>query len=175
MGMEIKVKCPLCGAMIPSNALRCSHCAGDLDKEDLKEKMKKQARTMKTVVAVITVLFFVFIVWIVGYSYNDNPSGGTATRENRTSESMAFIQSQDYVKKILKSPSTADFPLTDYSHRNNGNVYTITSYVDSQNGFGAMIRSDYTATLRYLGGDDANSSSWELQKLIFDGEIIYEK
>lgn len=51
--------------------------------------------------------------------------------------------------------------------------HQINSYVDSQNSFGAMIRNDYTAVLKYLGGDDADSKSWELEKLIIAGEQVY--
>lgn len=72
------------------------------------------------------------------------------------------------VQKCLKSPASAEFPggfLTpyeDWSFSRDGSTYTVSSYVDSQNSFGAMIRSYFTAkfecgestTLTYLSIDD---------------------
>ena len=83
--------------------------------------------------------------------------------------------SQSYVENILKSPSTADFPTLDYKISNLGNYkYKIVSYVDSQNGFGATIRSNFSVTLSYKGsGDWADSNNWTLHRLVFDGETIY--
>lgn len=60
--------------------------------------------------------------------------------------------SEETIKKILKSPSTAKFaggfltPYEDWSFSKNGTTYTVSSYVVSQNGFGAMIRSRFTIT-----------------------------
>lgn len=52
----------------------------------------------------------------------------------------------DYVQTRLKSPSTADFPLLDmrYAMLECG-VWSVRSYVDSQNTFGATIRTNFTA------------------------------
>jgi len=77
--------------------------------------------------------------------------------------SMAYIIHQDIVKNLLKSPSTADFPWNDYRcSRSTDKLYRITSYVDSQNGFGAMIRTDYQISLEYQGGEPADPRSWKM-------------
>lgn len=68
---------------------------------------------------------------------------------------LAYNWSTDFVKKSLKSPSSASF--AGLSEKPNhvkyiGNdTYLITSYVDSQNGFGAMIRSNYTCKIQFKG------------------------
>mgnify|MGYP000358961486 CR=1 FL=1 len=76
-----------------------------------------------------------------------------ARLEERCSNHVsALAMSERFVKKQLKSPSTAEFP----------NLYTdgvtvayigdcthiVSSYVDSQNGFGAVTRSTYSAELK---------------------------
>lgn len=48
------------------------------------------------------------------------------------------------VKEMLKSPKSADFPFDDVAKvKPLGNGYRLASYVDSQNGFGANIRTNY--------------------------------
>lgn len=57
---------------------------------------------------------------------------------------------EHFVSQDLKSPSTARFPLYDDDQVSNiGNVYTVTSYVDSENSFGAKLRTDYQCTVQW--------------------------
>jgi len=64
----------------------------------------------------------------------------------------------DRVRSILKSPSTAKFPSAVWdasSYRISGSAgeYTVMGYVDAQNSFGAMLRSNFICTLRMAGKD----------------------
>lgn len=54
---------------------------------------------------------------------------------------------QDFVKKRLKAPATAKFSDVNHSGGVDGE-YTVTGAVDSQNSFGALIRSDFTCTVK---------------------------
>ncbi|MCF4151791.1 hypothetical protein L2W58_08240 [Dethiosulfovibrio sp. F2B] len=75
----------------------------------------------------------------------------------------AFIWSKTFVKDYLKAPSTADFPFFDReSTQLNDSTWVIKSYVDSQNSFGAIIRTRYIATMHYKGNDH-----WELLDIHF--------
>lgn len=67
----------------------------------------------------------------------------------------AYFVAQSFVEKRLVSPSTAKFPtISQISVRNDDwNRWIVTGYVDSQNGFGAMIRTKYQAVLRYVGDE----------------------
>jgi len=54
------------------------------------------------------------------------------------------FQSQEALKKVLKSPSTAKFPnILEWSIEKVNGEIIVNSYVDSENGFGAMIRSEF--------------------------------
>jgi len=81
-------------------------------------------------------------------------------REVEARKKMAYFMSQEFVKKRLKAPSTAEFPslvLEESDIRitvQDPNTFTISAYVDAQNAFGAKIRTHYTATLKYLGSDE---------------------
>jgi len=58
------------------------------------------------------------------------------------------INSQKMVKDFLKSPSTADFPnISEWKFHKDREKIITQSYVDSQNSFGAMIRSEFQITL----------------------------
>lgn len=67
------------------------------------------------------------------------------------------------VKESLVSPRTAKFPWSGPSEHvtRNGQVYTIKSYVDSQNAFGAMIRTHFTAKVKQTEKDKWTLISFE--------------
>jgi membrane protein involved in colicin uptake len=69
--------------------------------------------------------------------------------QRETVQTMAH----DYVLGSLKAPKTATF--ADHSDvRNLGKgTYEVSSYVDSQNSFGAMIRTHYAITLKTDDGE----------------------
>lgn len=80
---------------------------------------------------------------------------------------MAYIMMADFVKARLRSPSTADFPGVfdgrgDHVKRVEGQTYMIVSWVDSQNAFGATIRTEFIGKItQYERG------KWKLEELEF--------
>lgn len=64
------------------------------------------------------------------------------------------VQANEYIKNTLKSPSTAKFSDPNALHEENvilgneQNSYVVIGYVDAQNSFGAMIRSNFSVTIR---------------------------
>lgn len=81
-------------------------------------------------------------------------------------KSDAYTMSQEFVKNILKSPSSARFQ--SYSSQHVVVVYTdgwyiVKAVVDSQNGFGAMLRATYYCKLRPISGD-----RWEADGTFLD-------
>jgi len=83
----------------------------------------------------------------------------------------AYYAAKQFVTKSLKAPSTAKFP-NPYSGSDCGafgsnDVYAAWGYVDSQNSFGAMIRSEWKAAVKDKG------ESWQLLYLrVGDGESV---
>ena len=76
---------------------------------------------------------------------------------------MAKIQSQDFVRDNLRSPSSADFPFFGRDAVAMGNnAYVVRSYVDAENAFGAALRNDYVCQLRFTGGEPADPRNWDL-------------
>ena len=62
----------------------------------------------------------------------------------------------EWVKEKLKSPATAEF--SGDSVTGTGGDYAIAGNVDSQNGFGAVVRTAWTCTVR-LDGDTWRGSA----------------
>lgn len=65
-------------------------------------------------------------------------------------------QCERFVEDRLKSPSTAEF---DLSTTGGPDLFTSSGTVDSQNGFGAMVRSHISCTIRLDG------ETWRLEKV----------
>lgn len=68
-----------------------------------------------------------------------------------TKEEMTDLQirSQNALKSILKAPSTAKFPnILDWKFGKENGVTIVQSYVDAQNAFGAMIRSEFQLKIK---------------------------
>lgn len=70
----------------------------------------------------------------------------------------AFVMSQSFVKEALKAPATAEFPMISdrgVSVAVKGNCkFTVVAFVDSQNSFGAMLRTKYSIDMEYLPDTD---------------------
>lgn len=80
------------------------------------------------------------------------------------------LNAENYIEQVLKAPSTAEFPgqvfeADKWQVSRYKDVVTVVSYVDSQNSFGAMIRSEFAVQMAYPTG--------EVLYILFDGEEIY--
>lgn len=68
----------------------------------------------------------------------------------------AYTMGQSFVRERLKSPDSAKFPSGLDKHKTtelSTNKWEISSYVDSQNSFGAMIRTRYKIVIEKIGPD----------------------
>lgn len=95
--------------------------------------------------AVLPVVIFA-VVTIVGLVTPDEPY-------DSNNEYEAIAQCEDRVEDLLKAPATAEF---DSSAVGSG-TWTVTGTVDAENGFGAMIRSDFQCTV-VIEGDQATTT-----------------
>ncbi|MFA6023934.1 MAG: hypothetical protein WC777_01830 [Candidatus Gracilibacteria bacterium] len=152
---ETKKTCKACLQEIPKKATKCSHCG--------------QKQSISNCCAVPLVIFLViFFLGMLGQALDEmgvNQPSSTPEFRTEASDFEAYLMAKHFVEATLKSPTTAEFPSTmfddPYTVSKEADVYTIYSYVDSQNGFGAMIRTYYTIQLRFLGGDPSDFGAWE--------------
>jgi hypothetical protein len=68
----------------------------------------------------------------------------------------AWTMATRFVERRLKAPGTADFPwCSDQYITDLGNgAYRVVAFVDSENGFGAKIRTRFVCTVKHVGGDN---------------------
>ena len=119
------------------------------------ERRKKINKVTYSIIGVI------LLVWIIVAS---STCGGSKdkTPESQVTSSRAWQIAKDMVKDKLKSPSTADFPWTEdrYTMLKDSAIMII-GHVDSQNSFGAMIRTNFSITLQYRGGEWSDIRNWQ--------------
>jgi hypothetical protein len=87
---------------------------------------------------------------------------------DRTVAIEAFSMAKRYVKDRLKAPSTAKFPWYSdgFVEKGLSDRWVVTSYVDAQNSFGAMLRVPFMVEMIYEG-----NHSWSLKEIIlFESE-----
>lgn len=73
----------------------------------------------------------------------------------------AEMAAERYVKQLLKSPSTAEFPSTTAVELSDKNFH-VDGSVDSQNGFGAMIRNSFECDVVETGGGNLKIENFEM-------------
>lgn len=87
---------------------------------------------------------------------------------NKCSQIMAHIMANEFVQKRLVSPSTAKFPkFSDPAVRiqeDPGCVFSVFGYVDSQNRFGAMIRTEFVAVV--FREDKPGGNIWKARQIV---------
>lgn len=115
-----------------------------------------------TAIGCVSILAVLVVIGIAVAAATDDsdskPSGETA----------AAVMCEDFVKQRLKSPATANFPgVTDADYATTKVLsdtkpwkYQVTGVVDSQNGFGATVRSNYVCTVSTKDND-----TWTLNDL----------
>ncbi|MBY0399569.1 hypothetical protein K2X89_04695 [Myxococcota bacterium] len=134
----------------------------------LLESNLKTARGLFIGILAMAAICFVTCVGILMDIDSSEPPAAKEKRARCSTSIDAFTSSQKLVRRILRSPSTAEFP----SHRAEGveveeiecGRYRVHAYVDASNVFGAMIRSPYTALLVF----DPKDNSWSGKLESFD-------
>ena len=84
------------------------------------------------------------------------------------SESLVYAHSQIIVEDYLKAPATAEYPGSDGCTVNkiDDHTYTVAAYVDSENSFGATIRSKFVVDISY----NKDWSKYKATSVIIDAE-----
>src|SRR5680860_229924 len=119
--------------------------------------MKSSTNTFLWIIGAFILLILAFNVYS-NYLEKSNPNYKPLTeaqKKEKRQKDDAALNAQLLVKRKLKSPTTAKFPATSTAkvEKSANGTWIITSYVDSQNGFGAMIRNDWVAEIKYLPND----------------------
>lgn len=128
---------------------------------------KKDFKPFFIVFGAVVVVTFLFVMCNIPITKNN--SLATPTTKNEQSQQIeALVGSQMVVENNLKSPSSAKLPLIMDSNvsvnKLSENKYFVSSYVDSENSFGAMIRTYYTCTVTLLSNNKYNVEDLQFVK-----------
>lgn len=95
----------------------------------------------------------------------------TAEEAEHKANSLVRTYAQEIIKKMLKTPKSAEFPILDEWTFEDGEVsfYKIAhAYVDYENTFGTEVRSYFDMTVRIT------DEGYQAVRIVFDGEMVYE-
>lgn len=143
------INCPECSHEVSDSAMSCPNCGFELKKQHQSKKPKKKSGGCLPWVVVTLVILALITLYSI---FRDDTSEESPIQH---SEVLAYNYAEDFVEKKLKSPSTAEFPGVVEKDKHivsmgNGE-YKITSWVDSQNSFGATIRTEFSCTIIFEG------------------------
>ncbi len=168
--IEATKKCPACRKDVDVKATKCPYCQSDTRTWFKKHQVG------------LIILGFLFVPILPAF-ISQGTSGSTSVQTNpepinEVKYQSARILAKSIVAKIpLTSPSTAkyNYPTTKVDPTD-PNLFEVSSYIDSQNGFGAMVRTYWSMKLKFKGEDTQSSvetdANWEIVEFIFDGEKI---
>ena len=156
--------CPFCAEEIQEAAVVCKHCRRDLTPNSttpvaaaVTEPAKKAPANQRAGLGCAIVFLALFgACWYI-LTPDDSPEA-TAARALSNARAITATICQIQMESRLRSPGTADFP---FGHASNveavgDNRYRLRSYVDSQNAFGATVRTNFDCVVTGTGNDLGN-------------------
>lgn len=150
------ITCKDCGNSISKKAKTCPKCGAPT---------KSKPGCIQNLFSLIILIALLY--WGVSSCFEGIENMPDVPWDQQDNSSMAYIMCENWVKERLKSPSTAEFPsvwdgkldkITKANQR-----YYIVSYVDSQNSFGATVRTNWTCSTTQTSEDN-----WQLNSLSID-------
>jgi len=141
-------KCKKCEHFYGKKKEKCPKCG--LANNDIEPESN-----IKLIAGLITVAIFIGLIFGVKslFTFDSDSNDVTNSYNNSsTNKQLAYNYAMDYVKQKLKSPSSAEFPslfdrqehITELS----STEYQINSWVESQNSFGAMIKTNFSCLIK---------------------------
>jgi hypothetical protein len=148
------ITCPECKKQISETVKSCPHC-GYVFTDGETTTIKKNESNVKIVFFIILIVgIFVLFKVCTGGNNRTGDSVVNTPWDEKDNTVGAWVYTKMYVEQNLKSPRTAKFPWDFTKHvQRDGTTYMISSYVDSQNAFGAMIRTHFNATVKEVSED----------------------
>jgi len=100
---------------------------------------------MKGCLNVVGIIFLLFVIMFVLASVFDTGE------EDKPDKIGAFLYAEKAVENHLKAPSSAEFASYNNSLvTQDQDTFYVQSYVDSQNSFGAMVRSNFEVRVIFV-------------------------
>ncbi|RZK54742.1 MAG: hypothetical protein EOO87_09650 [Pedobacter sp.] len=119
-----------------------------MNPKDTPVHKKELSLTAKRIIVITVAVIFVLSIKACIKESPGQSKSRMESKKEREAKNMvtkAFVYSKNCVREKLISPITAKFPYVNGSAvtKINDSTFTVSSHVDSQNSFGAMIRRNY--------------------------------
>jgi len=113
----------------------------------------------------VVILALIVLVGVSQCGGNGGSSGRTGTTRDTGDAVGAWVICQQFLEDRLTAPATAEYPsgYSQYTSSLGGGRFRVDAYVDAENGFGALVRTDFVCTVNYQGNDNGR-----LESLQFD-------
>jgi hypothetical protein len=96
-------------------------------------------------------MVFILTVVVVSIIGGLSSCGKTPSTNSNNTRFEAVAQCEARVSSMLKAPSTAKFDSQARSSATSTSAWAVTGTVDSENSFGAMLRSNFSCTVAIHG------------------------
>jgi predicted nucleic acid-binding Zn ribbon protein len=160
-----QLACPTCGKLISVDAHACPKC-GDPLKEGWTKKAQRKANIQTLIIGPLIAAPVGIIIYFSIMGPAQKTEGERREQVCRSDRNlMAYIRAKEVVRQRLKSPSTAEFPDSNFtSVQTSPCVFKVNGFVDAQNAFGAKIRAPYSLEIEYSPSKD----SWTTRNVRVD-------
>ena len=165
------IACPECKKKISDTAGNCPNCGYQLTPEKVAELKKQQQVANGCAIGCLSVIavFVILILWLIsGPAGTSNAELAKERRQEAEKADNNKYEAWEFMKGFVKKRgggggSACVEGLTTVGESGTtprNDRYRVSSYVDSQNSFGAMIRTSFTGVIKEAYG------GWELESLV---------
>jgi len=155
--------CLYCAETIKKQAIRCCHCGADLTPQTTTPGQSQLIFQLLAGVLKVAVGLILLVLLANIFLWPDKMPETKTDPAPRNLKIEAYTVCGQFVQERLKAPSSADFPWYSEEYVSvRGETYWVSSYVDSQNSFGAKIRSHYICEVTPGIGE-----LWDLKNVVF--------
>lgn len=162
--------CPFCAEQIQDAAVVCKHCGRDVPAGPAKSTEAAvdpaaRAAGRKVGLGCVTAILLVMGGCVVLMMLPESEER-RRERELSTARAITATLCEQAMTSRLRSPSTADYPfghVASVTPDGASNRYRLVSHVDSQNGFGATIRTRFRCVVE---GRGENMSRYKVVELV---------
>jgi hypothetical protein len=161
-------RCSVCQGSVAAGAVSCEHCKAVFSNAPAQTVPLVKPKPNSTRDNLFLAIFVVVaLIGGVIYLLNGGRFDSTSTAPEAPDSISAFVMCKQFVTDRLKAPATAVFPTYGDGGTQTQQLSTVQfrahAFVDSQNGFGANVRTQYTCTVTSTGG-----ANWRLDDLKTD-------